>query len=395
MAGWDEIKRWNPDAVGKVGDALVTARNQVLGLQDEIDSAATPPEWNGPGAESAREALTRHRQDLETMAAEISAMTTVIDPVEHAVRQLKGDIEEAEGLADAYQFRIDNGTVVDRAAQDDRPDDDGFFTRIAVHAELVGKVTAVLQTAAEIDNDLQAVLNRILDDRITDAGATTLVEAAAAGQDRVDLDRILGDYQVEPDPDGTVTYPPIVGQTVTKREAELLDELGVLGMKDMYDIRNDAFGTAEDRFPGQDSNDSHQDAFRHAYWNALMTRQFGADWTEQYATAHEALPGNPADREAMDLYNNEVGRRIASENPDASPEELADLVAHAVREGNTVVIDGNGELAYSDDVVEGDTGRADDPAPEEPGAPPGSDSGSTGSGHGSGDYEPGSGPGGS
>ena len=34
------------------------------------------------------------------------------------------------------------------------------------------------------------------------------------------------------------------------------------------------------------------------------------------APAHEALPGNTASREAMDLYNNEVGRNIARDNPE-------------------------------------------------------------------------------
>lgn len=35
----------------------------------------------------------------------------------------------------------------------------------------------------------------------------------------------------------------------------------------------------------------------------------------------------------MDLYNNELGRRIATENPEASPEELARLVYEAVEDG--------------------------------------------------------------
>lgn len=41
------------------------------------------------------------------------------------------------------------------------------------------------------------------------------------------------------------------------------------------------------------------------------------------------IPGNETAREAIDLYNNEVGRKIAVANPDASREEFADLVAEA------------------------------------------------------------------
>lgn len=183
---------------------------------------------------------------------------------------------------------------------------------------------------------------------------------------RTSPEEILEDYQVDPDPAGTTEYPDfpenliVDEQTVTATEAEMLDDLSIGGKLDMKQMRDDAFAAASELYPGE-SNDSHQDAFRHAYWNALMTRRFGVDWAERYGTAHEALAGNPADREAMDLYNNEVGRDIAVANPDASPEELADLVREAVERGDTVVIDGDGDLARSDDVPVGETGEADDP----------------------------------
>jgi hypothetical protein len=73
----------------------------------------------------------------------------------------------------------------------------------------------------------------------------------------------------------------------------------------------------------------------------------------------------------MDLYNNEVGRQIAAANPDASEEELAGLVAQAVRDGDMVVVAPDGaSLAYSNTIPEGvDTGDAED-APAVPGADP-------------------------
>ena len=75
---------------------------------------------------------------------------------------------------------------------------------------------------------------------------------------------------------------------------------------------------------------------------------------------HVALPGNPAEREAMDLYNNEVGRGIASANKSANKsandEELANLVKSAVSSGKTVVIDKNSRLAFSNTVALWDHG---------------------------------------
>jgi hypothetical protein len=131
----------------------------------------------------------------------------------------------------------------------------------------------------------------------------------------------------------------------------------------MDQIKEAAEVEAKVRFPPQngptDTADNHTDAFRHAYWNALMTQRFGENWTRDFATAHERLPSNLADAEAMDLYNNEVGRNIAAANPDATPAQLADLVEQAVKNGDTVVIAPGGEkLAWSDTIPWGEAGTA-------------------------------------
>lgn len=380
MVSWNDVEEWDADGVAAVGDALVKARNAIVELEDELTDSASPEEWTGPSAESARQNLAKYRQDLETLVTEVAAMVATVDTVEDAVRQLRRDIDEAKGLAATHGFRIDDGRIVE-------PEGEAGADTASVKSDLVERVDSILAKAKEVDTDLATMLDKVLADKISDEGATTLAQAAEVGEERVRLDQILEDYQVDPDPDGLVNF---FGKTITKSEAELLDDIGLLGIKDMYDIQNKAFETAEERFEGQDSNDSHQDAFRHAYWNALMTQRFGEEWAEQYGTAHERLPGNPADREAMDLYNNEVGRKIAVDNPDADPKKLADLVEQAVKGGRMVVIDENGELAYSDDVAEGKTGRADDPAPEKEGGDVAGSHTSGGSGDNSGDYDWGS-----
>lgn len=81
-----------------------------------------------------------------------------------------------------------------------------------------------------------------------------------------------------------------------------------------------------------------------------MARDLGQDWTEQFATAHEAVPGNPGDFEAMDLYNNSIGRRIAAAHPGASDEVLARRVDEALKKGELVVLDEAGNLQWSDRV---------------------------------------------
>ena len=224
---------------------------------------------------------------------------------------------------------------------------------------------------------------------------------------------MLHDYQTPDDPGGMVQWKPHGGLfgtlaglvtdpvNVTATEARMLDKMSIGDLQAMKDIKSKAFDTADQHFPppqdkrgnfpaGPDGdaqfkqwagNDGHNDAFRHAYWNALMTKHFGADFTARFTQAHEGVPGNKADREAMDLYNNGVGRRIAQANPNASDEQLANLVQQAVQNGDVVVIDRNGNLAWSDQVRYGEHGVANDgPAPGALPVPQPADPGSSGPG---------------
>jgi len=167
----------------------------------------------------------------------------------------------------------------------------------------------------------------------------------------------------------------------------MLDNLqlhkGAVGLKEFADIRQDATHVAEGKFEGKALTDGHADAFRHAYWNALMTQQYGEEWAREFATAHERNPSSNHVPVGMDLHNNEVGRSIAQANPDASPEELATLVEQAVKDGSMVVIDENDTLVSSDEVNPGETrdtrnnpwpthnpDRGDDRDPGEPSATP-------------------------
>jgi surface antigen len=205
----------------------------------------------------------------------------------------------------------------------------------------------------------------------------------ATGDQR--LLQILKDYQVQDDKIkvwspklGGFIPIPITNVEMTETEAKLLDSLtfskGILGLFDFKNIRDQAFSQSEKQFPEPPNKpeyipnerkqewvdqDGHRDAFRHAYWNSMLTRKFGEKWTSQFTTAHEALPGNPATREAMDLYNNEVGRQIAINNPNASDAKISDLVRQAIDNGKLLVIDRNGNLAWSNQVPFGKHGLTD------------------------------------
>ena len=56
-----------------------------------------------------------------------------------------------------------------------------------------------------------------------------------------------------------------------------------------------------------------ENAFRHAYWNALMTWGYGEMLAKEAADRHEKFLGpetNPPKEEEMDLFNNNIGRQL-------------------------------------------------------------------------------------
>uniref|UniRef100_UPI003F49A6A5 DUF6973 domain-containing protein n=1 Tax=Nocardia suismassiliense TaxID=2077092 RepID=UPI003F49A6A5 len=389
MAAWVEIKQWKPNIIGQVGDHLIEQKKLVVGLEDELDGAKAAG-WAGPAAETAANNLRDRRQALEEFAARLSAAVKIIDETEQYVRDLVLSVMATEDLATKNGYRIENGTVVATEHAS------GFFTDAMLRME----VQDVLDNAARIDTLLNSVLRRILSGEINDAGAATLATAAEAGEDRVaDEQRhreLLAKYQVKTD--GTTIWPTgltaaiaekagFKQQRITEAEAAMMNSLqlrkGLLGLKEFADIRQDAIHLAEVRFNKQGLSDGHADAFRHAYWNALLTKRYGEKWASEFATAHERNPTSHHIPVAMDLHNNEVGRQIARANPNASAEQLANLAAQAVEDGRMVVIDRNNTLVPSNELTRSQTreiennpwpstnpGRDDDPDPGRPTAKP-------------------------
>lgn len=91
-----------------------------------------------------------------------------------------------------------------------------------------------------------------------------------------------------------------------------------VGPIDCVTARNDATTAASEagaRYPSSLS-DGVGDAFRHCYWNALMTVHIGADQAKSVADNHEeSASGSPASSQ-MDYHNNQVGRDIGASSPD-------------------------------------------------------------------------------
>ncbi|TXE15958.1 hypothetical protein ES692_14475 [Psychroserpens burtonensis] len=93
--------------------------------------------------------------------------------------------------------------------------------------------------------------------------------------------------------------------------------------------------------------DGKADAFRHAYWNALGTADFGPGTMKVFADAHEW--GETGLSVTMDFYNNHKGRIIGTPhyNTNVSDEVLSDEVLEAVNDGDLKYINSSGNLVHT------------------------------------------------
>lgn len=101
-----------------------------------------------------------------------------------------------------------------------------------------------------------------------------------------------------------------------------------------YSRSQEALTEAQSRFSPSELTNGRGDAWRHAYWSAMMASSiYGEQRPGEYGNAHEDFPENPPSLKNMDLYNNSVGRQIARDNPGTTAEELRNLITLAVNDG--------------------------------------------------------------
>ena len=353
MITLDLLRRWEADPLEAAGRQVGTLRDGLSERADQVRQTQTP-HWSGPASIAAAAARAALVAPVHEFVATLDVTRRTLYAASSSVESLRRQIENLDHDAADHGFRVGpDGSVTDLRGQrtfDTQAEADAYTAQRTQLAQgFADRAGHLLELGAQIDQSLTSVAARFIP---TDTPSS-------------DLDTILHDYQVSDDtvvewsppwPLSMFTDP----RKVTAHEAELLNGLGLMQLNDFKDIHDRAFAEADKQFPSVGRNDDHNDAFRHTYWNALLASRFGGDWAEDYATAHERLPGNPAQREAMDLFNNNIGRQIAAAHPGASQEELARYVREAVDQGKVVVIDKNGQLAWSNGVPVGQTGQVKD-----------------------------------
>lgn len=367
---------WRGDARELYERRLTEATDLLDALQAGYEKAGTAVTDYAGAQRTAKDHVATGRMAEARLGGLIAGIVATQSPVVQRSRPMHqwNDLRSSTGVTDWFA-ELGQGDDIERVRQQA----DSLWHEASGHYEQARRVE---QGARPTAVSALTAARRALPDFLADSAAARSIiggtpglkdEVYQAARDpnarRPDA-ATLGLYQVADDPDSRV-YPDGVTGWVAERlgtepkeirasEAKILDELSPAELLKFQEIHDEAFTVADGQYPSPDQNNDQNDAFRHTYWNARLAQEFGEDWALRYTTAHESIPGNEATREGMDLYNNEVGRAIARDHPDASPEDLARYVREAVEGGRTVVLDGDGNLAYSDQVPLEQTGE---PAP--------------------------------
>ncbi|RKT55821.1 hypothetical protein [Saccharothrix australiensis] len=172
-ASYDEVRRWDAEALEDAAEVIRSRKDQLIGLQDELDGAFGPLLWHGGSATAARGALAAVKDRAEHLVAEAGSVQRALYEAADAVSALIRLVEDTESTARANRFGIDAAGAV----RDEAPDDPDAEGRARVAAELADGVRRVLDEAREIDRGLTAALAKAEAAQVSDGGATGLAAA--------------------------------------------------------------------------------------------------------------------------------------------------------------------------------------------------------------------------
>ncbi len=96
-------------------------------------------------------------------------------------------------------------------------------------------------------------------------------------------------------------------------------------------LSDDAKDMTKNLFPGAVLRNNKAEAFRHALWSFLMTRELRPEMAKRFDDAHEITRPNPDDERLMDLYNNHMGRVLALD-PKNKGRPAEDVIIEAIRD---------------------------------------------------------------
>ena len=102
-----------------------------------------------------------------------------------------------------------------------------------------------------------------------------------------------------------------------------------------------ASSMAKKAFLGEGGKGGKTDAYRHAMWQALNVQSIGEKMTRKWSDAHEySTTADEVETDLiMDIHNNDVGIEIGKQNPDASPEQLGEIIKQRIDRGDLIILE--------------------------------------------------------
>ncbi len=213
MATWAEVTRWNSAPLNTAVGEINGAYNKVVACSDDLRGINTAEGWHGTAAGAAAGEVNQIIDGLEEYAAEVASLRRSAGDVSDAILGVMNGVKEAEELARTHHFSIGgDGTVVDHGPPPDTPEDQKEAVareRLTIAAEVRDRVTEVLKSATDIDDDFCAVLDRLLAGHTIDATGndnenTSLAAAGNSGA-------VMGSL--------SIPAPPLEGATAAQNAA--------------------------------------------------------------------------------------------------------------------------------------------------------------------------------
>ncbi|MGY2125615.1 DUF6973 domain-containing protein [Nocardia gipuzkoensis] len=388
-----ESRSLDVSALKALGERAENVEKGLNATADAMRRQIQALEWSGAASRAATDRADQEYQDVRRIADAHSRLGELTIGAYNDMSYAVSFLTSTALLLMSEGFTVDQDWTVHAPDGGDKDRATNDTVSLQAQAKHIGSsMETWAPQITQVIRDIRLLAPPSAADRFaTDPAEVAEIKGRPAGAGPATLhERLLAKYNVTPDPDGTVMFPTdpdsALGKAlaaagfeprrVTASEARMLSELdlhGVLAFSMIEQAASEEGKTIfEDKPRAGGVGDGHADAFRHAYWNTLLSREFGQDWANAYTTAHERIDGptSHASAEAMDLHNNEVGRRIQADHPNASPTELKELVKKAVESGQLVVVGPDGQLKYSNQVPFGDTGITDKEPPARGGHDP-------------------------
>ncbi|MER7081749.1 Alpha/beta hydrolase [Saccharopolyspora kobensis] len=185
MVSYADVRRWKPEELESAHSDLGNRRNDLVGLQDELDGAKKTDGWSGAAAEASAAEHAKLVDGMRSLIAEVATVRVAVASAADDVAKIKKRIEEADREAEANGFQItEEGGIRDVAPPQDVPEDqleEVKQKRLQVRDKLMADIEKILDDAEQADAELAKALTSAQKDEIKPGEGGTLADAASTG----------------------------------------------------------------------------------------------------------------------------------------------------------------------------------------------------------------------